>query len=116
MQEQDQDRGPGRDIRKLQQARIEANLDYLRSRGALHGIEMIVAERRRQIEVCGYDAQHDAEHPWAELPRIALMRLAGSLSRHTTMDQSDAELAEAGALAAAGLDRTVGVLGRVMPS
>jgi len=39
--------------------------------GISMGADMILAERRRQIEEEGYDAEHDAQHPTGALSKAA---------------------------------------------
>lgn len=37
----------------------------------LSGVELIAAERRRQVEVEGWTAEHDDEHRWGALTKVA---------------------------------------------
>jgi len=41
----------------------------------LNGVELIAAERQRQIDVEGYDASHDRDHSFVELARAAITYL-----------------------------------------
>lgn len=70
-------------------------LDWLRDHGALAGVMAIMRERRRQIETKGFTPGHDREHTTSQLTCWALERLFGSAQ----------EVTEAGALAAAEIDR-----------
>ena len=46
------------------------------------GVELIAAERQRQIEVEGWTVEHDAEHKEGEISMAAGSYLAHSLSRY----------------------------------
>lgn len=87
------------------------------------GIEMIAAERRRQVEVEGFGPEHDAEHGDGELRKAAICYVfANSLKFPETAPLNEIfwpwspewwkpssdpirNLAKAGALLAAEIDR-----------
>ena len=45
----------------------------------MNGIELIAAERTRQIEIEGFDEDHDGEHKYQQLAMAALCYLGASL-------------------------------------
>lgn len=86
------------------------DLDWLRTRGALAGVAEVVRERRRQIEQLGYTVAHDdTEHGDGWLMGAANDRLADMLIDVGTgvagYPECEQALRQAGALAAAEIDR-----------
>lgn len=85
-----------------------ADLRWLSDHGALAGVHEIIRERRRQVEL-GYDAYHDDVHEGSELVYMAQARLHDvtfTRSEGTADAGSDEhDLRQAGALAAAEIDR-----------
>jgi hypothetical protein len=87
-----------------------ADLDWLAGNGALDGVAEVLRERRRQIAEKGYTSEHDdQEHEDGGLMSMVVMRAAGTVSRAADGRDGPAEcersMAEAGALAAAEIDR-----------
>lgn len=78
------------------------DLMYLDDAGALDGIAMIAAERRRQIEELGYDALHDDKLNAFDLGKKAAVHASGALESQKGAYWS---WAAAGSLAAAAIDR-----------
>jgi len=91
------------------QSQVVDDLNFLESRGALAGVAEVIRERRRQIEQLGYGLEHDETHDDGSLADRAAGRM--SLVRDSraegTADPASDEglLREAGALAAAEIDR-----------
>lgn len=83
-------------------SKAEADLGWLEQFGALEGVAAIIAERRRQIEVKGYDDEHDQQHDPRQLAAMAVLRLPVYQNQVIT----HGNLAQAGALVAAAIDRT----------
>jgi hypothetical protein len=84
-----------------------------------NGIEMIKAERERQIEVCGYSLQHDQNYTGEELIQFATFLLTLNLqyfpknwdAKHAAKALQRSEVDNqviAGAIIAANLDRING--------
>lgn len=97
------------------QSEVVDDLNYLEEHGALAGVAEVIRERRRQIEQLGYTVAHDGtEHDDGNLVYRAAARLGfAQLDRAAgTADPASDErwLREAGALAAAEIDR----LGRLL--
>ena len=76
-----------------------------------HGLDAIFAERERQVERFGHDADHDAMLPLHHLPEkareftaIACDCIRGTVA-HRDLARARKKLAEAGALCAAAIDR-----------
>lgn len=86
------------------------------------GVDLIAAERKRQVEVEGWTAEHDAEHRHFELTRAALCYAEAAWSQEMGLNPQMGEwpwdrsswrpsddpihnLAKAGALIAAEIDR-----------
>lgn len=79
----------------------------------MNGAELIAAERQRQVDVEGWTPEHDAEHDRGELAKAAA---AYAVPDHAAVfwpwafsgfkrDERVRELAKAGALIAAEIDR-----------
>jgi hypothetical protein len=79
------------------------DIAWLERHGALAGVTAVIAERRRQIQELGYTIWHDRdEHADGSLGRRAADKAGGA----RTCDRPPARsLAQAGALAAAEIDR-----------
>jgi hypothetical protein len=90
-------------------AQAQADLAWLERHGASEGVAAIIAERRKQIEVLGYTRRHDDLHKDGLLGREAGMRaiMAHYMVTHDPYGNKDSadEFAEAGAMAAAEIDR-----------
>ena len=85
------------------------------------GIELIAIERQRQIEIEGWTVEHDKEHQGQELAMAAALYAMPECKRHheikpylwpweekwwkPTPENRTRELAKAGALIAAEIDR-----------
>lgn len=93
-------------------AQAQADIAWLEKHGAVDGVAAIVAERRRQIEN-GFTVEHDREHDDGWLGWQAGTRgvLGSYMVQHDPV-KADAipEFAEAGALAAAEIDRLMAFL------
>ena len=91
-------------------AQAQADLAWLERHGAVEGVAAIVAERRKQVEVLGYTPAHDAaQHEdgwlgWQAGSRAVVAQYMVAHDPKGNKDSSD-EFAEAGALAAAEIDR-----------
>ena len=83
-------------------------LIWLEQHGALHGIAMLAAERRHQIEL-SYDTAHDRHaHPDGWLATEATLEAAAGafMVKHDPVKgDSQDQLARSGALLAAEIDR-----------
>lgn len=88
-----------------------ADMVYLYTHGAAEGIELLVKERRRQIEEKGYDAAHDDRHDSKEMLSEAAVKLNSVGAGESDYPVTD--LVRAGALLAAELDRIDRMMQRV---
>ena len=91
-----------------------ADLRWLAANEALAGVAEIVRERRRQVEVLGYGAEHDDSHDRGELVMAADSTLhasfadvAGGVAGYPECEES---YRQAGALLAAEMDRLLRML------
>jgi hypothetical protein len=92
------------------QAQVVDDLNYLESRGALTGVAEVIRERRRQIEQLGLIPEHDRqERSDGGLVDLAFVRLTDtSYNRHggiSDVKSDERDMAQAGALCAAEIDR-----------
>lgn len=72
----------------------------------LSGIELIFAERERQIKEKGYTSKHDDSYTDGQLSVIAEKYMFGSITKiGLTTEERIVELSKAGALIAAEIDR-----------
>lgn len=79
---------------------------WMPSPDMLTGVQLIYAERERQISVKGYSSEHDDAHSDNQLTMLAEKYMFGSKARlNGTTDARISELSKAGALIAAEIDR-----------
>lgn len=89
-------------------AQIGNDVTWLAENGCLAGVAAIIAERRRQVQGLGYDALHDDRHGVRDLAAMAQRKahLASVVPENSrVVDAPRTYLKEAGALAAAAIDR-----------
>ena len=90
-------------------AQAQADLAWLERHDAVAGVAALVAERRRQIETNGFSASHDQDHQPGWLAQQAMVKAAVAAYMLESDPPGDPEscheLAEAGAMLAAEIDR-----------
>ena len=79
---------------------------WMPSPDILTGVQLIYAERERQISVKGYNSEHDDTHSDDQLTMLAEKYIFGRNTKvGSTTDERISELSKAGALIAAEIDR-----------
>ena len=79
---------------------------WMPSSDMLTGVQLIRAERERQVSVKGYNSEHDDTHSDGQLTLFAEKYMLGSKARLSgSIDARISELSKAGALIAAEIDR-----------
>ena len=81
-------------------------IPWIPSTDMLTGVQLIYAERERQVSVKGYNSEHDDAHSDSQLTMLAENYMFGKKARlNSTTDARISELSKAGALIAAEIDR-----------
>ena len=79
--------------------------DWTPSPDSLSGIELIRAERERQVNELEYDDENDDCYTSGELSVLAEKYILGGMAKKYTTEERIVELSKAGALIAAEIDR-----------